>query len=35
LDPLLAFLGVSAFTGLGSTHKAEVPRSEAGMEINA
>jgi 4-amino-4-deoxy-L-arabinose transferase-like glycosyltransferase len=35
LDPVLALLGVSAFTGLGSTHKAEVPRSEAGMEINA
>ena len=35
LDPLLALLAVSAFTGLGSTHKAEAPRREAAMEINA
>jgi ABC-type glycerol-3-phosphate transport system permease component len=35
LDPLLALLGVSAFTGLGSTHKAEAPRREAEIEINA
>jgi hypothetical protein len=35
LDPFLALLGVSMFTGLGSAHKAEAPRREAGMEINA
>jgi len=34
LDPLLALLSVSTFTGLGSTHKAEAPCSEVGMEIS-
>ncbi len=34
LDPLLALLSVSTFTGLGSAHKAEAPCSEVGMEIS-
>jgi Dolichyl-phosphate-mannose-protein mannosyltransferase len=35
LDPLLALLSVSTFTGLGSAHKSEASRSEVEMEVNA
>jgi ABC-type glycerol-3-phosphate transport system permease component len=35
VDPFLILLSVSVFIGLDSTHKPEVSRRKAGMEINA